>query len=66
MESNISRDHIALEAMKALLSKSVEVKKNIFKDSDELLMPDSEELAEAAYEYADAMIARREKGGSHG
>ena len=66
MESNISRDHIALEAMKALLSKSVEVKKNIFKDSDELLMPDSEELAEAAYEYADAMIARREKGCSHG
>lgn len=66
MESNISRDHIALEAMKALLSKSVEVKKNIFKDSDELLMPDSEELAEAAYEYADAMIARREKGGPHG
>lgn len=61
MESNISRDHIALEAMKALLSKSVEVK-----DSDNWRMPDPVEIAKTAYEYADAMVAVREKGGSHG
>lgn len=66
MESIISRDHIALEAMKALLSKSVEVKKNRFKDSDDWLMSDPVEIAETAYEYADAMVAVREKGGSHG
>lgn len=61
MESNISRDHIALEAMATILSKSIEVKRNRFRDYDDWNLPDPEGLAETAYDYADAMIAERER-----
>lgn len=49
-ESNISRDHIAMEAMKVLLSK---VKEYELKDWKQ------ETICEQAYEIADAMIKER-------
>lgn len=61
MESNISKDHIALEVMKTLLSKSIEVKRNILKKNDGWFLPDPEEIAEKAYDYAEAMITEREQ-----
>lgn len=61
MESNISRDHIALEAMATILSKSIEVKRNKFRDYDDFNLPDPKSLAETAYDYAEAMIAERER-----
>lgn len=61
MESNISKDHIALEAMAVILSKSIEVKRNKFRDYDDFNLPDPKGLAETAYDYAEAMIAERER-----
>lgn len=69
MESNITRDHIAMEAMKVLMYK-------IIKESTpfwyrlarffgygkvKTLIPDRKSISKLAYEFADAMIAEREK-----
>ena len=61
MESNISLDHIALEAMKVILEKSANFKKSRLngKVKFDLLKPS--EIAEVAYDYAEAMIAERER-----
>lgn len=61
MESNISLDHIALEAMKVILEKSANFKKSRLngKLKFDLLRPN--EIAEVAYDYAEAMIAEREQ-----
>ena len=61
MESNISLDHIALEAMKVILEKSANFKKSRLngKLKFDLLRPN--EIAEVAYDYAEAMIAERER-----
>ncbi len=70
-ESNISRDHIALEAMKILLDKTTTVKTTVLgrieqfftssRDSSSYLIQELPvELAELAYEIADAMIQARE------
>ena len=61
MESNISLDHIALEAMKVILEKSANFKKSRLngKVKFDLLRPN--EIAEVAYDYAEAMIAERER-----
>lgn len=70
MESNISRDHIALEAMKIILEKSYVREQTLWnkikvlfggghKVSDSYLRPWV--IAERAYAYADAMIAERER-----
>lgn len=61
MESNISKDHIALEAMTTILSKSVEIKKSKFKNCGGWNLPDPSVLAKTAYDYAEAMIAERER-----
>ena len=66
-ESNISRDHIALEAMKIILDKSI--KQRIRKlaglryEVRSFFIHNPGNVAEAAYKIADAMIAEREKGG---
>lgn len=68
-ESNISRDHIAMEAMKILLentiSKHVTLKnriRNFFgRNYNADVKFDSKALAKASYTMADAMIAQREK-----
>ena len=68
-ESNISRDHIAMEAMKILLentiSKHLTLKnriRNFFgRNYNANVKFDSETLAKASYNIADAMIAQREK-----
>ena len=70
MESNISRDHIALEAFKIMLEKCIS-KKQIFWNKiaeflvgvakEKINLPNDESLALNAYRYADAMIAEREK-----
>lgn len=69
MESNISRDHLAMEAMKTLIQVSVRDSSPIiwrikrwFGASDSrtsAVKPNV--VAKLAYEYADAMIAEREK-----
>ena len=61
MESNISLDHIALEAMKVILEKSANFKKSRLngKLKFDLLRPN--EIAEVACDYAEAMIAERER-----
>lgn len=71
MESNISRDHIALEAMKIILDKAAFRPLHLI-DRIRIMFgrktkrcrldhPASEKVAEYAYEFADAMIAEREK-----
>lgn len=59
--SNITRDHIALEAMKVILEKSARFKKSRLngKIKFDLLKPS--EIAEVAYDYAESMIAERER-----
>nr|DAL63080.1 MAG TPA_asm: hypothetical protein [Caudoviricetes sp.] len=69
MGSNISRDHIAMEAMKVLMQKTVSkdltlknrIRKFFGKDYNVQVVYNSETLAEASYAMADAMIAQREK-----
>lgn len=61
MESNITRDHIALEAMKILMQKRINVKKNLFGKVISINSIDKFLLANEAYNIADAMIAEREK-----
>ena len=70
MESNISRDHIALEAMKVILEKGIEREQTLWNKIKVLLggeirrnirFPYEHSLAKQAYKYADAMIAEREK-----
>ena len=72
-ESNISRDHIALEAMKIILDKSIKQRitpvQRIRKlaalryEVRSFFIHNPANVAESAYEIADAMIAEREKGG---
>lgn len=70
MESNISRDHIALEAMKIIIEKSYVREQTIWNkiamlfgfghsSTDSFLK--SVFVARKAYDYADAMIAERER-----
>lgn len=70
MESNISRDHIALEAMKMIFNANVRTQQTIWNKIKVLLFggkpsvnifPNPEITAMAAYDYADKMIAEREK-----
>lgn len=69
MESNISRDHIAMEAMKTILSHTVSHNSKIITKikvlfgicTDNFLLPKYETVAKEAYKYADSMIAEREK-----
>lgn len=73
MESNISRDHIAMEAMKVLLNQgmALSAKPLSFKDRVKRFfglpfkgeVQDSyiKEISKGAYEIADAMITQREK-----
>ena len=70
MESNISRDHIALEAMKVLLESSLEVEQTLGNKIKVLFggrskinykLLNCKLAAKHAYVYADAMIAEREK-----
>ena len=71
MESNISRDHIALEAMKTIIEKSTTTKQTLWNKiifylgigtiKNKTNLPDGEQTAKLAYQYADAMIAEREK-----
>ena len=75
-ESNISRDHIALEAMKILLEggEALNARPVTFLDRIKKYfglpfmgeMQDAyiKEISKGAYEIADAMIAEREKGGN--
>lgn len=68
-ESNISRDHIAMEAMKVLMQKNVseymtfknKIKKLFGLEYKSVIAYDEEWLAKMAYDFADAMIAQREK-----
>lgn len=71
MESNISRDHIALEAMKIIMEANTVRQRTIWDivkraftgkggaTSVRCLCPEG--CAELAYRYADAMIAERGK-----
>lgn len=69
MESNISRDHIAMEAMTILLNKTTELNTTIIDKIKSLFVADysnvncfdPEMIAKEAYSIADAMIAEREK-----
>lgn len=70
MESNISRDHIALEAMKVINSANVCVEQSIWNKIAVLFGKpkvitvrhvNPSISAKMAYEYADAMLAEREK-----
>ena len=70
MESNISRDHIALEAMKLIINASIEQEQTLWNKIKVLFGGKSSiahkainpyKAANLAYEYADAMIAEREK-----
>ena len=59
--SNIARDHITLEAMKILMQKRINVKKNLFGKVISVNSIDKFLLANEAYNIADAMIAERER-----
>lgn len=70
MESNISRDHIALEAMKIVLNATIEHKQTLWNKICVLFGGEpvikhkctSERMAAAiAYRYADAMLEERMK-----
>lgn len=70
MESNISRDHIALEAMKLFYYSNIGYEQTLWNKirvlfggvlKRRIMQPVSHEMAKWAYEYADAMIAEREK-----
>lgn len=70
MESNISRDHIALEAMKMIFNSNIQKRQTVWNKIKVLFFggepstngfPCPEITARGAYAYADAMIAEREK-----
>lgn len=69
MESNISRDHIALEAMKCIMMKAKR-RRTLWNRVVTLFFPfkeisminyNSEKQVKAAYQIADAMIKERSK-----
>ena len=71
MESNISRDHIAMEAMKTIIEKSSTTNQTLWnkirfylglgkmRNTSNLI--DTKQTAMIAYQYADAMIEERER-----
>lgn len=67
--SNISRDHIAMEAMKVLMEKTVSnnlkltgrIKRFFGLNHKTYTGFDEKMIAKLSYEMADAMIAQREK-----
>lgn len=70
MESNISRDHIALEAMKMVMSKYNYRTQTIWnkiwvafggKMKTKTSLGSPMKIAEIAYSFADAMLAERRK-----
>lgn len=70
MESNISRDHIALEAMKMIFNSNIQKRQTVWNKIKVLFFggkpsanefPCPEITARGAYAFADAMIAEREK-----
>ena len=70
MESNISRDHIALEAMKMVMSKYNYKTQTIWnklwvlfggKIKTKTSLGSPSKIAEIAYSFADAMLAERRK-----
>lgn len=70
MESNISRDHIALEAFKIMLEKGICKRQSFWNKilsflggsvHEKINLPNDESLVRNAYRYADAMIAERNK-----
>ncbi len=69
MGSNISRDHIAMEAMKVLMQKTVSenltlknrIRKFFGKDYNSKVQLDNKTIAKISYNMADAMIEQREK-----
>ena len=71
MGSNISRDHIAMEAMKVLMQKTVSenltlknrIRRFFGRSHKSVTIFDIKGLAELSYKIADAMIEQREKVG---
>ena len=70
MESNISRDHIALEAMKVIMDKYNYKKQTLWnkiwvalggKINTKTSLGSPAKIAEIAYSFADAMLAERRK-----
>lgn len=70
MESNISRDHIALEAMKLFYYANIGHTQTLWNKicvlfggelRRQIIHPVPDKMAKWAYEYADAMIAERER-----
>lgn len=67
--SNISRDHIAMEAMKVIMEKTTSdsmtmknrIKKFLGMNYRTFIAFDQKAIAKLSYEMADAMIAQREK-----
>ena len=67
--SNISRDHIAMEAMKVIMEKTTSdsmtmknrIKKILGMKYRTVIAFDQKAIAKLPYEMADAMIAQREK-----
>lgn len=67
--SNISRDHIAMEAMKVLMEKTVSnnltlknrIRQFFGLNHKAYIAFDEKMIAKLSYEMADAMIAQREK-----
>lgn len=67
--SNISRDHIAMEAMKVLMEKTVSenltlknrIKRFFGKNYRTVTSFDIKMIAQISYDMADAMISQREK-----
>lgn len=68
-ESNISRDHIAMEAMKVLMQKTVsdsltlknKIRKFFGMNYRTVASLDLKMIARISYDMADAMISQREK-----
>ena len=60
-ESNISKDHIALDVMKVLLEKSAKFKRSMLREGVEPYLVNPNVIAKVAYDYADAMISERER-----
>ena len=60
-ESNISRDYIALEAMKVILEKTLAKGTNMFgfPKATDLTKENIASVAEMAYDFADAMVNER-------